>query len=518
MKKALVSVFFVFWTAAFCFPAFARFVLLRAGIVQCEPFNLRGENRNPAPRPTLLADPERHVAPKDLGRGLEAWFNDSLPWRTELLRFHKKTILHRFKSPVGRDVPGRGDWIFRYGGDWPELDDYLGAKELTPEELADWIALFEGRREWGRAVGCAFLTVPATTMAQARWQELYPAVRRHRGRNVAAQVREALADSPARDDVIFADDAFDAAFAAGRETFYDFDHHPNAYGIWIFYDCVNRRLRELFPDRIGEGPAWFDDPPPDVLEGRAPGCWLERTGAGLRLDVSSPGETQDDAGVPTFNSRYPFSNVSTVRPGGGVSILMAHDSFFRFSLASWRRGRGSVRFPFASGVGRVKALIFGRFNPVNIDRVTAAEIPDVLIEQFPACRLDGSVVRFLDDSTRAAAVFGRSAEPEPGRAPRAGDRVVARAVFDGVSSDSGDASGASGDDAGAGCEAVLRFGGEIGRRTVSPGVRRVVFFDPVELAGTGDLGLSLEGGTSETAVLSWRFAPGGGSGNGPEKP
>ena len=42
-------------------------------------------------------------------------------------------------TPFGRDVPGRGGWIFRRGGDWPELDDYLGAFELTPDELDAWL-------------------------------------------------------------------------------------------------------------------------------------------------------------------------------------------------------------------------------------------------------------------------------------------------------------------------------------------------------------------------------------------
>ena len=496
MKKLLPAAFLVLWTAAFWFPQVVRRVLVPAGILSYANFSERVEKRHPAQRPSIRRKSPRHVAWKDLGRSYEAWYNDAFPWRTELLRFHREISFHWLKTPVGKDVPGRGDWVFRRGGDWPELDDYLGAEELSPQEIADWLDLFEGRREWGLALGVAVIEFPAVTKAQARWQELYPAVRRHRGRSASAQIREALENSPARDDVLFADDDFTAAFVAGRETFYDYDHHPTAYGVWLLYDRINRRLRELFPDRVGETPPWYDDPPPDVLAGKAPGCWLERGGDGLRLEVSVPGETQDDDGVNHNARRFPYCNVATVREGGGLSVHMAHDSFMRFSLASWRGRDGDVRFPFAAGVGRVRALIFQRFTPGYFEGVTTDEIPDVLIEQFPACRLDASAHKYLDSGTRAAAVFGRASDPPPGRAPRAGDRLCVRAVLDDVRA-AGKARPV----------AVLRCDGrEIARQRLSPGVRRAVFFAPVDVAASGELSLSLEGASAALTNLVWRIA------------
>ena len=495
MKKFLPIVFVVFWGAAFCFPHAARLVLRKIGAVSWEEFNGADENRNPALRPTLFRNPRRHVALKDLGSRYEAWFADAFPWRTELLRFHREKAFHWLKTPVGREVPGYGNWVFRRGGDWPELDDYLGAIELTPGETADWITLFEGRREWAHALGTVFLTVPATTKAQARWQELYPAVRNHRGRNVGAQIREALASSPARDDVLFADDDFAAAFESGRETFYDVDHHPSAYGEWLLYERINRRLRELFPDRVGASLPWYDDPPAAVLEGREAGCW-ERN---IRLEVSSPGETQDNDGVDHNAKRFPFCNVATVRAGGGISVLFAHDSFMRFSLASWRGRDGDVRLPFAQGVGRVRAFIFKRVTPGFLESVTTEEIPDVLIEQFPACRLDDSAHKYLDDGTRAAAAFGRAATPSLERAPRAGDRIAARVVLDGVRDNSPN---------GKACIAVLRCGNrEIGRRSLLPGVKRAVFFDPVTLAEDAPLSVALKGCEADSTNLVWRLVP-----------
>ena len=496
MKKCLLVVFFLFWSAAFWFPHSARTVLLRYRVVSWEPFNWRGEKRFAAPRPTLLKDPIRHVALKDLGRSAEAWYNDTFPWRTEMILFYRRKSFHWLKTPVKREVPGYGNWIFRRGGDWPELDDYLGAIELTPEELSDWITLFEGRREWAHAIGTVILTLPATTKAQARWQELYPAVRSHRGQNVGAQIQKALANSSARDDVLFADADFAAAYESGRETFFDTDHHPTAYGEWLLYERINRRLRELFPDRVGASFPWYDDPPQAVLAGKEPGCW-ERN---IRLEVSSPGEIQDNDGVFHNADRFPFCNVATVRAEGGLSIVLVHDSFMRFSLASWRGKDGDVRFPFAKGVGRVRAFIFKRITPGFLESVTTEEIPDVLLEQFPACRLDASVHGYLDAETRAAAAFGRAFTPSPDRAPRTGDFISARVVLDNVRDDDPDDESSF---------AVLCCGArEIGRRSLLPGVKRAVFFDPVTLAEDAPLTVLLKGCIADSTNLVWRLVPG----------
>ena len=502
MKKTATFAFLVLWTAALAFPQVARCLLARAGVVSYAPFPSLAENRLPAPRPSLRRSSPNRVAPRDLGRGLEKWYNDAFPWRTELLAFHRRVSFDLLKTPVGREVPGYGNWVFRRGGDWAELDDYLGAFELTEDELADWVALFEGRREWARAMGTVFLTVPAPVKAQVRWQEMYPAIRRHRGRNVSAQVREALSSSPARDDVLFAGDDFKAAFAGGREVFFDSDHHPSAYGLWLLYDRLNRRLAELFPDRAGKPCPWYDDPPEEVRLGKAPGCWPDREGnpgdaaAGVRLDVSSPGEKVVGQPPAAGSRRYPFCGIETRRAGGGLSVLMAHDSYMRFSLASWRRDREDVRFPFVSGVGSVRALIFQRISQRFIEHMVADAVPDVIVEQFPECRLDGSADKYLDDNLRAAAAFGRAREPSPdGRLPSAGARVAVRAVFQDVRAEGR-----------AKPVAVLLVGGrEAGRRNVLPGTRRAVFFDPVDCPAGAVPSVRLLRGHAAASEVAWRI-------------
>lgn len=498
MAKIAKRLFLALWVLAFLVPAAAGLLAGKTPWTRFAPFPKRSENRNPAVKPSLRPKSSRHVEPRAYGSALEAWYSDSFPWRTELIAFHRRISFDVLKTPVGRDVPGYGNWVFRRGGDWAELDDYLGAFELTPQELDDWVALFEGRCEWARAIGSRFITLPAPVKAQCRWQEMFPAIRRHRGRNVASQVEAALESSFAKDDVIFAAPAFAAAFADGRETFFDSDHHPTAYGLWLLYDALNRRLAELFPGRVAQSFPWFDDPPPEVREGKKPGCWLEEKEPRYRMEVSSPGETEDDDGIPHNAARYPYCHVATVRDGGGISIVMAHDSYMRFSLASWRGKDGDVRFPFAAGVGRVRAWIFGRASWGFLLDATKDEIPDAIIEQFPECRLDGTAHKRTSPVLRAAAIYAHSAEPQDASAPPPpGSRIAARIIADGLAADG------SGDP-----EIVLYIGSRaIAKEKTPAGVKRAVFFDVAIPEGSpAPLSASVAGGHAAALHLDWRLS------------
>ena len=182
-------------------------------------------------------------------------------------------------------------------------------------------------------------------------------------------------------------------------------------------------------------------------------------------------------------------------------MLMGHDSYMRFTLASWRRGRQDVRFPFASGVGSVRACIFKRFSQGFLEDAISQGVPDVFVEQFPECRLDGSAHKYLDDNLRAAAAFGRAEEPPPGGTPPAGGRIAVRAVFGNVR--------AKGD---AGPVASLLVNGRVvARRQVMTGVKRAVFFGPVECPDGADADavpvVELSRGSALSTNVSWRILP-----------
>lgn len=493
MKKRLPALFLALWAAALCVPQAARLLEARTGLLGFEPFPAQTENRYPAPFPDLFEPAPRKVPHSLYGRALEFWYGDRFAWRTELIRFARRLTFERLRAPIGRDVPGRDGWRFMRIS-WQELEDYLGAIPLNDAALAEWVLLLEGRHAWADACGTAVLTFLTTPKAQVRPQFLPPAVRVRRGRRIADQLVAALADSPARDDLLLVDGDLAAGLETGREVFFKEDHHPTPYGTWILYDGLNRRLRQRYPDRIGDSLPWYDDPPPAVLAGEAPGCW-ERNG---RLAVSSPGERQGD-GFPRDPARYPYVNVETVREGGGLEIVLAHDSFLRFTLESWLGRDGDARIPLADGVGRVRMFLFRRITGGFLESESERAVPAAFVDQFPEFRLaESRAGRYLDDNLRAAAAFGRAADPAPGRAPRAGERVCVRAVLDHLRADGSVRRP----------WVVLSCGGrELARRDVAPGVKRAVFFDAVDWpAGGGAPTLSLEGGSAGSTNLAWRFA------------
>ena len=504
--KTLRLAFLALWCAALCLPAAALVGHRLAGFPRYAPFPEQVENRFAHPFPRRATTSSRRF-----GAELSAWYDDAFAWRTEILAFFRDFSFRVLKSPVGREVPGLGSWVFRRGGDWAELDDWLGALALPEEDLADWVVLLEGRREWARAHGAAFVHLFAPVKAQVRPDRMLPLLRAHRGTSAAERLRAALEGSPALPDALFPDDALRAAAAAGREVFYPADHHLDPYGCWLLYDALGARLRELFPGRLGPMP-WYDEPPPDVAAGRAPGCWPVPDGAGdgvERLAVSQPGEVQDDAGLLRNTRRFPYSNVATTNAAGGISVLLAHDSMMRFSLASWRGSRGDVRFPLPTGVGSVKAYIFQRYTTGFLDSAIADGVPDAIVEQFPECRLGMKPVG-LDRTMRNAAAHSRAALlPDGAPLPREG-RLSVLAVLERVSAGPG-APAPRKPGALPALTAALRAGGrEIARAQVYPGVRRAVFFGAVDAASIpagASLEVSLRNGSFDSARTEARLLP-----------
>ncbi len=518
-EKFVSAAFLAAWIVALGAPNVVRLASSHSKRPLFLPFPAKTENRNPHQWPSLRKNSPRYTKLREIGRALEAWYSDSFAWRTELLAAWRNFSFNVLKSPDGRDVPGRGNWTFRRGGDWSELEDWLGAVELSAEDRRNWIDLVEGRREWAEAVGAKYITFPTPTKAQTCFNEMYPALRAHRGRSLRSQIQETLRDSPARDDVIFVDDEFiSEREERGRPVFFDSDHHPSAYGVWLIYKKLGRRLAELFPGRVSPDPMpWYDAPPEDVLAGRAPGCWAERPGdqtdapLGIRMKISSPGERQLMNAFPQGSKRWPYRNAATARDGDGITVVMAHDSYMRFSLSSWREPEGSMVFPFPQGVGKVYGHIFQRLSMGFLQHQISSLgfVPDVFIDQFPECRLDKTAHRYLDPVTRSAAAFARAgaagAATRSDALPSEGGQIAVRVVFD-------DLGATSGADAANEFEATLTAGGcVLDRQTLMTGPKQALFFGPLDIpadAAGKNLEIELPQGISAKATMVvWRTMP-----------
>ena len=227
--KWLDAAFVALWAAVLWaglgFKASARFL----GWPEWGEYETR-ENRELADFPRLKALPA-----KEWGRALDGWYADRFAWRTVMLEWHRAVNEKGLKTGVGGRVPGRGDWVFRKGGTWPETEDYLGAMELTPEELDGWRVQLEGRVAWAEAHGMGYAEIVTPVKARIHPEMMPPWLAAHRGTSMSDQVRAVLEGSPARAHVVFAEDEWTGE---DGELFYRDDHHMNARGTYLLYGAV----------------------------------------------------------------------------------------------------------------------------------------------------------------------------------------------------------------------------------------------------------------------------------------
>lgn len=456
------------------------------------------ENREHERKPAF-----RELPVKEWGAAVDAWYNDNFAWRSRLIQFYRFAHFNWLKTSVAREVPGLDGWVFRRGGDWAELDDYLGGFELTEQELADWVLMFEGRKQWAEAHGTRYLQLITSVKAQTHPEKIFPMIRRHRGVGVGAQVRQALAASSARDHVVFVNEPLAAAIESGREVFYPVDHHVNAYGIYLLYrELVDRMRQNWFPEITM--PPFYDDPPQAVLAGEEAGCFVKNN----KLKVITPGATNVEHRLleewGSTHRRYPMVHIALQQPGEHRSIVMGHDSFMRFSLTSWneRDPPTLVTLPFGDGFDHIFSFIFTRFSTHRLNLLLAGDVPDVIIEQFPECRLNMNINGY-DAVMRNAALFGRAKAIAPEAPPAAEQPVRILVTLDQVTDEAGERIPVPSLAKPPVKVVLLRDDVPVAETAVYHGVRRAVFFDPVEY-GSGVFSVRLENGRCERVQLELR--------------
>ena len=452
-----------------------------AGWPDFDSFTLR-ENREPERFPDL-----RKLPPEKWGAGVEAWYNDNFAWRARLIQFYRHVHFAWLKTAVAQEVPGRRGWVFRCGGNWAELEDYLGAFELGEEELRRWLVLFEGRTAWAEAHGTVWLYAITPVKAQIHPEMVFPMIAAHRGPCVREQVRAALAGSPAENHVLFLSDVI-AAATREKPVFYKDDHHVNGYGTWLIYDAVVRRLRDFLPGLPGVPPLVGTPPPEAVERCEAPGCFV----VDERLCVRMPGmhETKSPLfGLFRLGGRRPVVSVAVEQEGERRTVVMGNDSFMRFSLAGWHFEKDRLCLPFGAGFDRMVSLLFMRFSTERLEQVVEAESPACIIEQFPEVKLTAETVGYDETMERAAAWLHGTAAEGTGR-------VQVLATFRGVEAD-GDGP----------VRVVLRdaAGNALAEETVPPGRIRAVFFGEAGIPA-GGASLDVLGGRAESAELQFRTA------------
>lgn len=456
---------------------------------------LEGENRTATPFPDLRSTPA-----KEWGRGIEAWYDDAMPGRKWLLGKARKIHVEWLRSPFGIFVPGSGKHWFDQGEQWPEMEDYLGAFQLSGQTLERWADLFMGRRTWAEAMGCTALFAVSPPKVQVASSEVPWILSRHRGTGLFGQLTRFLENAGESANVF----SLRAALVSpedGRPLFFGKgDHHPDGEGLYRMYSEVAGHI-----PGCGTVPWHGDSPPEEVAAGNVPGAWCE----GGLLHVSVPGSATDRPDVlalaPVTRGGNKHS-VSEKRDGpGSLHVVFAHSSYFGSAFAWWRNPSLPVSFPFDGSVVRTDSLLWKNLTQSDLDYIVSDSVPSAIVQEINEWQLSFSPTVFgWNEEVSRAAAFGR-AEPLSGNAePGPDDVVCVRAILADVEA-GGLRSMPLSKKRPKATATLFRDGEPVASSRVNPGVRRPVFFPPLPCGG-GDFRIEVSGGSARLESLDVRRA------------
>ena len=142
-------------------------------------------------------------------------------------------------------VVGKNGWLY-FTGDY-SLDNYRGLCPFRPEELAQWVRLFQARQNWLEGRGIAFAVVVAPDK-QTIYPENLPESIGPRGRTTRLDQLATALRQNTNVKIIDLRAALIAAKAASpHPLYYLTDSHWNGYGGLIAYQQIARDIPGLQP-------------------------------------------------------------------------------------------------------------------------------------------------------------------------------------------------------------------------------------------------------------------------------
>ncbi len=198
------------------------------------------ENRSAAPPPVFARDPLVSLPAK-----LEAYYVDRFGFRSVLIHTYN-TVLRRWLKASGSDlVLGKHSWIFYARED--VLEDFLGLRPFSEDELRRWKRYLEGRREAFARRNARYLFVIGPDK-NTIYPEMLPGyISERRGHSRLQQLLEYLRKTGSPADVLDLHEALLAAKPTGT-LYYQQDTHWNGRGFWVAYQAMCRALQRWFPE------------------------------------------------------------------------------------------------------------------------------------------------------------------------------------------------------------------------------------------------------------------------------
>lgn len=365
-STAGVSIVFIF---VFLFIAFVPFVSW---------FVNGPEPQDPAEKRVLARKPHfRWDEPFEFPRAFQAFYNDHVPFRTDLIRTNNWLKIKMLGvSPINRVRGGKEGWLFLDNQDpRPSSIDYYRSGELfTTGELEQWKNLLEQRHKWLKAKGIHYVFVMVPNKNTIYPEYMPDNVRKINKKSRWDQLKGYLEK---HSDVRFVDLRPALLEAKKQRRVYSItDTHWNDYGAYVAHCEIIKRISRFFPGAEPLPLSRFEIYEDDSAGGDLAQMLL------LQKETLRENKIKMKA-IPPFKAfkgkkvkvkRLFVTTRSTEFPGAPLPrLLMVHDSFFKKLM------------PFLSEKFRRVTYIWDwnmNFYPKIINRQKPQIVIDELAERF----------------------------------------------------------------------------------------------------------------------------------------
>jgi len=286
------------------------------------------ENRIPAPFPAW--DDGGGLQPF-LG-GLEAWFNDHFGFRKKLVRLHNRWKAKLFGESASRAVLiGRDGWLYFGGGRM--IDNHLGVRLLSADDLQAWQTLLETRRDWLAKRGVSYVFVVAPNK-ETVYPEHLPEWMSRTGTQTKLDQFVAHMRAQSSVEVLDLRPALIEAKATAL-TYFPTDSHWNAFGAFVSVQALVQAISRQLPGGLDALPieafelTFVDQSAGDLA--KMSGVELvsreRNTPKLMPRPPLQPLVAQDDTSLPVASGSPGRVPVFTERPGPRRRVVLFRDSF-----------------------------------------------------------------------------------------------------------------------------------------------------------------------------------------------
>jgi len=198
------------------------------------------ENRTLATRPELKLE---RAALAEFPARFETYFNDQFGFRRRLIHWlNLGKVFGLGVSSSPKVVLGRDGWLF-YGD--IDLDIYRAIQPFTDQQLKDWQAMFEKRRDWLARRGIPYIVVVAPNKSTIYPEFMPAALNRVNPLSRLDQLMDHLGKHSNLTVIDLRSTLFEAR--AQRQVYYHTDTHWNYQGAYCGYERIMSEIARLLP-------------------------------------------------------------------------------------------------------------------------------------------------------------------------------------------------------------------------------------------------------------------------------